>query len=158
MKGCIFTQYRDLRNTGFRVSAVGYSGIISAKHFNGAVITGDGQALSDSAAAWAVDNGINYFDVAPAYGDAQLFLGNSLQPYRKDVYLACKTNKRTRKEAEEEMLESLRLLHTDYFDVYQMHGLSSLEEVETAFAPGGVMELMAEMKEKGFPFCGGTHR
>lgn len=47
------------------------------------------------------------------------------------------------------MLESLRLLHTDYFDIYQLHGLASLEEVETAFGPGGVMELLVEMKEKG---------
>ena len=34
--------------------------------------------------------GVNYFDVAPSYGNAELILGKSLRPYRKDVYLACK--------------------------------------------------------------------
>ena len=92
-----------------------------------------------------MENGINYFDVAPSYGDAQLLMGNSLQPYRKNVYLACKTAQRKRKDAEKEMLESQKLLHTDYFDIYQMHGLATMEELETAFAPGGVMELMTEM-------------
>ncbi len=47
------------------------------------------------------------------------------------------------------MHESMELLHTDYFDVYQMHGLCTMEEVETVFGPGGVMEMLVEMKEKG---------
>ena len=54
-----------------------------------------------------------------------------------------------RREAEAEMLRSLEMLHTDHFDVYQMHGISSMEDVDRAFGPGGVMELMVEMKEKG---------
>lgn len=132
--------YRALGNTGYQVSAVSYGGIVSMK---------DGQPASDRYVSWAIDQGINYFDVAPSYDDAQEKLGNSLVPYRKDIYLACKTNIRTRKGAEEEMHESMKLLHTDYFDVYQMHGLCSVEEVETAFGPGGVMEMMIEMKEKG---------
>jgi aryl-alcohol dehydrogenase-like predicted oxidoreductase len=126
--------------TGYTVSAVAYGGIVSQR---------DGQDNSDRYVAWAVDRGVNYFDVAPSYGDAQEKLGNSLRPYRKNVYLACKTGHRMRKEAEEEMKQSLGMLHTDYFDVYQMHGISSPEDVERAFGPGGVMELMAEMKKKG---------
>ena len=39
----------------------------------------------------AIDSGINYFDVAPTYGDAEIKLGPALEPYRKDVFLACKT-------------------------------------------------------------------
>ena len=108
-----------------------------------------GQENSDDYVKWAIEKGINYFDVAPAYGDAQEKLGNSLIPYRKKIYLAWKTNKRTRKEAEKEFNESLKLLHTDYFDVYQLHELSRLEELDIAFGPGGVMELMKELKEKG---------
>jgi len=142
-------KYRRLGKTGFEVSAVTYGGVVSAAHFDKAVIPGDGQAASDRYVSWAVDRGINYFDIAPSYGDAQLLMGNSLKPYRKQVYLACKVGPRTRKEAEPLMRQSLELLHTDYFDVYQMHGLCSVEEVDTAFGPGGVMELMQEMKEKG---------
>ena len=142
-------KFRTLGKTGYTVSAVSYGGIVSAKAFGGALMPGDGQANSDGFVSWAIDQGVNYFDVAPSYGDAQLLLGNSLRPYRQKVYLACKTGKRTRDEAEAELHESLRLLHTDFFDVYQMHGLSTMEELEVAFGPGGVMELMRAEKEKG---------
>ena len=142
-------KYRKLGNTGFEVSAVTYGGIVSAFYYDGVEYTQYRQADSDNYVSWAVDQGVNYFDVAPAYGDAQQRLGDSLRPYRKDVFLACKTGCRDRAGAEKEMLRSLELLHTDYFDVYQMHGLSAMDELETAFGPGGCMELMREMKEKG---------
>ena len=129
-----------LGKTGYEISAVVYGGIVSMN---------DGQENSDRYVAWAVGQGVNYFDVAPSYGDAQEKLGNSLVPYRKDVYLACKTGQRMRREAEEEMKRSLAMLRTDHFDVYQLHGISSMEDVDRAFGPGGVMELMREMKEKG---------
>ncbi|MBP5274907.1 MAG: aldo/keto reductase, partial [Abditibacteriota bacterium] len=73
----------------------------------------------------------------------------SLLPYRKNVNLACKTGFRKKDEAEKDLQRSLRLLRTDHFDVYQLHGISSLEEVETAFGPGGVMELMDSLKSRG---------
>lgn len=139
-----------LGKTGFHVSAVSYGGIVSASLYDQYVYTGDGQAASDYFVSWAVDQGVNYFDVAPTYGNAQEIMGNSIAPYRKNIYLACKTNQRKRAEAEKEMEESLKLLHTDYFDTYQLHGLVTMEELETVFAPGGAMELLAEMKEKGY--------
>lgn len=142
-------KYRAFGNTGFNISAVAYGGIVSAGHYGQTIMPGDGQANSDGYVSWAIDQGVNYFDVAPTYGDAQLMLGNSLKPYRRNVYLACKTTERTRKEAEKRMKESMELLHTDYFDVYQMHALVKMEDVETAFGPGGIMEMMVEMKEKG---------
>ena len=109
----------------------------------------DGQELSDQYVEYAVNNGINYFDVAPSYGDAQEKLGNSLVPYRKSVYLACKTGMRTAEEAKKELNESLNLLHTDYFDIYQMHALSSIEDVDAAFSNGGCFEIMLKAKEEG---------
>lgn len=143
-------KYRELGRTGFNISAVVYGGIVSAAYYDGRDFCPvDGQGASDRYVSWAIERGVNYFDVAPTYGDAQLRMGNSLKPYRKDVFLACKTEARRRDSAEKLMRESLELLHTDYFDVYQMHALSTMEDVDTAFGPGGVMELMLEMKEKG---------
>lgn len=142
-------RYQELGSTGYRVSAISYGGIVSSQHFDKAVIPGDGQGMSDRYVAWALDHGVNYFDVAPGYGDAQLLMGNSLAPHRKEVYLACKTALRDREGAEREMLESLKLLHTDYFDVYQLHGLVTMAELEQAFAPGGAMEVLRDMREKG---------
>lgn len=131
---------RSLGKTGYQVSAVIYGGIIS---------TSEGQSASDRYVSWAIDRGINYFDVAPSYGDAEEKLGNSLKPYRRDVYLACKTTERRREGAEKEINNSLRLLHTDYFDNFQLHAVTSPEDVETIFGPGGTMELLLELREKG---------
>lgn len=142
-------RYQKLGKTGFEVSAISYGGVVSSQHFDKAVIPGDGQGMSDHFVSWAIGHGVNYFDVAPGYGDAQLLMGNSLRPYRKDVFLACKTALRDRVGAERDMMESLRLLYTDWFDVYQLHGLVTMAELETVFAPGGAMELLRDMREKG---------
>jgi len=142
-------KYTRLGKTGFDISMVAYGGIVSAMHYERTTYPGDGQGASDGYVAWAIDQGVNYFDVAPTYGDAQLMLGNSLRPYRDRVFLACKTGLRTSAEARPQMEESLRLLHTDHFDIYQMHALCTLEDVDIAFGPGGVMEMMRDMKEKG---------
>lgn len=142
-------KYFDLGSTGISVSAVSYGGIVSAGNFDGAHCVADDQAGSDRYVAWALEQGVNYFDVAPSYGDAQLQLGKSLQPYRNQIYLACKTLARDKSGAAEEMKESMALLHTDYFDVYQMHAVNSAEDVEALFAPGGAMELLQELKQKG---------
>lgn len=133
-------QYRKLGKTGLDVSAVSYGGIVSMS---------DGQDLSDRYVSWAVDRGINYFDVAPSYGDAEEKLGNSLRAYRNNIHLACKTAERLRSDAERELCQSQKLLHTDHFDIYQLHGISTMEEVDIAFGPGGVMELIDTLKQKG---------
>ena len=142
-------QYRKLGKTGISISAAAYGGIVSAGDFGGAHCTQDDQAGSDRYVAWAIEKGVNYFDVAPSYGNAQEQLGNSLRPYRKEVHLACKTLARDRAGAEAEFRESMKLLHTDYFDVYQMHAVNNQETVEKVFAPGGTMELLQELKQQG---------
>ncbi|MDO4521927.1 MAG: aldo/keto reductase [Eubacteriales bacterium] len=140
-------KYNQLGKTGYEVSAITYGGIVSAVQYDGIISPEIGS--SDEYVQWAIEHGINYFDVAPTYGDAELNLGKSLVPYRKDIYLACKTNKRTAKEARIDCEKTKELLHTDYFDVYQLHGICTMEEVEIAFGKGGVMELMEELKREG---------
>jgi len=140
---------RRFGRTGIEISAVSYGGIVSAGRYDGADYPQDSQPYSDRHVAWAIAKGVNYFDVAPSYGNAQEQLGKSLLPYRNDVHLACKTGRRDRAGAQQELNESLRQLHTDHFDVYQLHAISSMEDVEAAFAPGGVMELMRTLKERG---------
>lgn len=142
-------EYRRFGRTGISISAVTYGGIVSAGFYDGTNYPTEDQSASDRYVRWAIEHGINYFDVAPSYGNAQEQLGNSLKPYRNQIHLACKTAQRTRVEAEKELNNSLAQLHTDYFDVYQVHGITSMEEVETAFGPGGVMEMIRGLKEKG---------
>lgn len=129
-----------LGKTGFMVSRVTYGGIVSMN---------ETQKDSDKYVSMAVDAGVNYFDVAPSYGDAQERLGPSLEPYRKDVYLACKTQMRDAKGAKAELLKSLEVLRTDYFDVYQLHAMTTSEDLEQVFAPGGAMETLVWAKREG---------
>ncbi len=49
----------------------------------------------------AIDAGVNYFDISPSYGDAELKLGPALEPYRKNVFLSCKTDGLTREDSRE---------------------------------------------------------
>ena len=123
-----------LGKTGYEIGRVVYGGIVSANLYGDTVMPGDGQKDSDRYVSWAVERGVNYFDVAPSYGNAEEMLGNSLLPYRKQVYLACKTGLRDAERAEKELLRSLSRLHTDYFDVYQLHAVSSLEFVKPLVA------------------------
>ncbi|HWP40463.1 MAG TPA: aldo/keto reductase [Tepidisphaeraceae bacterium] len=126
---------------GIDLSIIGFGGIVVMN------------AEPDHAArvvAQAVEKGVNYFDVAPSYGDAEVKLGPALRPYRKDVFLACKTAQRTRQAAEEEMKRSLQRLHTDYFDLYQLHAITDVKkDVDAAFASGGVMELLIQARKEG---------
>lgn len=134
------TERRKLGNTGYEVSPVTFGGIITMS---------ETQEDANRFVSSAIDSGINYFDVAPSYGNAEERLGPALEPYRKNVYLACKTEFRDAERAEQELHNSLRKLRTDHFDVYQMHALSTQEDIDRAFGPGGIMELMAREKEKG---------
>jgi aryl-alcohol dehydrogenase-like predicted oxidoreductase len=97
----------------------------------------------------AVDRGINYFDIAPSYGNAQERLGPALAPYRKNVFLACKTEGRTKDESRKQLEDSLRLLKTDHVDLYQFHALTKMKELDQVLGPGGAMETMEAARKEG---------
>jgi len=132
---------REYGATGEKLSILGFGGI---------VVMNAEQDHANRVVAEAVERGVNYFDVAPSYGDAEIRLGPALEPYRKSVFLACKTTHRTREGAEEEFERSLERLRTDHFDLYQLHGITSVEkDVDPAFQKGGVMELLLQAKKEG---------
>jgi predicted aldo/keto reductase-like oxidoreductase len=131
---------RSLGKTGEKLSIVGFGGI---------ALRNNGQEFANELIPRAFNSGINYFDVAPGYGDAQELMGPPLKPYRKKVFLACKTGKRDREGAEEELHESLRLLKTDHFDLYQLHAMSKMEDVDKVLGPGGAMETFIRAKQDG---------
>jgi predicted aldo/keto reductase-like oxidoreductase len=76
-------------------------------------------------------------------------LGPALEPYRSKVFLACKTGKRTKNEARAELEQSLKNMRTSYFDLYQHHAVTSLEDVDTILGPGGAMETFVEARKEG---------
>jgi predicted aldo/keto reductase-like oxidoreductase len=137
---------RALGKTGEKLSIIGFGGIVVAN------------ATTELAAARvraAIDAGVNYFDVAPSYGNAEDMLGPALEPYRKGVFLACKTQGRTKEAATKELEGSLRKMRTDHFDLYQHHAVTRKSDVETILGPGGAMEAFEAAKKAGkVRFCG----
>ncbi len=132
--------YHPLGKTGIQVSAVVFGGIINMD---------ETQEASNQYVASAIDAGVNYFDVAPTYGNAEERLGPALAPYRKDVFLACKSEQRSAEGARKTMEDSLRKLQTDHFDVFQLHALTTEQDLDLAFGPGGAMETVLKAKQDG---------
>ncbi len=131
---------RVLGKTGERLSIIGFGGI---------VVMNEDPSAAVNIVAEAVDRGINYFDVAPSYGNAQERLGPALAPYRKNCFLACKTEGRLKDNSRAQLENSLRLLQTDHFDLYQFHALTKMTELDTVLGPGGAMETMEEARKEG---------
>lgn len=133
---------RRVYKDGVKLSIIGFGGI---------VVMGHEQAEADRMVANVVDRSVNYFDVAPSYGDgeAEIKLGPALAPHRKNVFLACKTGKRDAKGAQMELERSLVRLKTDHFDLYQFHGITSMKDVDQITAPGGAGELFLKAREQG---------
>ena len=136
-------QKRALGNTGDTLSLIGLGGVVYVQM---------DQQTANELTAEAVERGVNYFDVAPSYGkeqETELRMGEALKPYRDSVFLACKTTCRNREGAERELNQSLKNLQTDRFDLYQLHAISSVEEVKTCFAVGGAMEAVLAAQAAG---------
>jgi aryl-alcohol dehydrogenase-like predicted oxidoreductase len=119
--------------------------------FGGIVVNGREQKEADREVADSIARGVNYFDVAPSYGrgEAEIKLGPALKPYRKNVFLACKTQERTAEGARKELEQSLKRLHTDHFDLYQFHAVTTMKEVEQILGPGGAAELFLNARQQG---------
>jgi aryl-alcohol dehydrogenase-like predicted oxidoreductase len=131
---------RPLGKTGEHLSIIGFGGV---------VVMNEDSSHSNNIVAEAVDRGVNYFDVAPSYGDAQQRLGPALAPYRKNCFLACKTEERTKEGSRKQLEESLRLLKTDHVDLYQFHALTKMTELDEVMRPGGAIETMEAAKKEG---------
>lgn len=119
--------------------------------FGGIVVMGMEQKDADHTVAEAVARGINYFDVAPSYGDgeAEEKLGPALAPHRKKVFLACKCERRDANGARQQLEQSLKRLRTDHFDLYQFHAVASMKDVDQILGPGGAGELFLKARQEG---------
>jgi len=124
---------------------------LSIVGFGAIVLMGQEQSAANDEVARSVARGINYFDVAPSYGkgEAERKLGPALKPWRDQVFLACKTGERDAAGARAELENSLKTVQTDHFDLYQLHNMHKPDDIETVFAPGGVMELLVKARDEG---------
>ncbi len=138
---------RNLGKTGFQVgifSLGGQAAIEQANNFDVAV------PLIEK----ALDLGVNYADTSARYGGvedrwSEQYFGEVMKNRRSEVYLATKTHDRTRDGSMKLLERSLELLKTDHVDLWQMHNLARMDQVDQVFAPGGAIEALVEARDQG---------
>jgi len=125
-------------------------------HMSSIVIMGTAafsKEISQADVNWALDlaesRGVNHIDVAPSYGFAELRTGPWLESRRDRYFVGCKTLARGFDGAWAELHRSLHLLRTDHFDLYQMHAIGTMDELDKAMQPGGAIEALQQAKNDG---------
>jgi aryl-alcohol dehydrogenase-like predicted oxidoreductase len=107
------------------------------------------QADADQTMEQVIAAGINHIDVAPQYGQAQERLGPWMATQREQFFLGCKTLERQREAAWADLQNSLEVLKTDHFDLYQAHAVGELFELDEVTRPGGAIEALLAAREQG---------
>ena len=117
--------------------------------FGGFAVGWVNQKKADAALDMALENGINHIDVSPVYGDAEKRIGSWIRRNGKKFFLACKTHQRQKDAAWESLKRSLDTLKVDSFDLFQLHGVDSIETLNSVLGPGGALEAVLEAREQG---------
>jgi aryl-alcohol dehydrogenase-like predicted oxidoreductase len=128
----------------------GRSGHLSSVAILGAAAFWDEeQSQVDESMQLAIKHGINHIDVAPSYGKAEERLGPWLQRERERFFVGCKTMERTREEAAAELARSLKRLRIEAFDLYQIHEITNMSELDQVTGPGGALEAALQARAAG---------
>ena len=107
------------------------------------------QDVADRSVQQALDGGINHFDVAADYGDAELRLGPWMSQIRDRIFLATKTGRRDRESAWREINASLERLQTDRVDLLQLHAVGDLGELDAATGSDGALQAAIRAEDEG---------
>ena len=134
---------RHLGKTGVSVTRLGLGGEGILRTYNR-----EKEALAMIEAA--LEAGISYFETARAYSGSEAYLGQGLKGHRERIFLASKSHGRTYQEAMAHLTITLKNLDTDHLDLWQVHDVRTMAEVEALGAPGGVLEAFQEAKQKGW--------
>jgi len=133
---------RPLGRTGYSATLLGLGG-------EGVLRTFDREEKAQAVIQAALEAGINYFETARAYSGSEAYLGRGLRGLRDKIFLTSKSHGRTRRDAEAHLHITLTKLDTDYLDLWQVHDVRTLEEVEALSAPGGALEVFHKAKKEG---------
>jgi predicted aldo/keto reductase-like oxidoreductase len=137
---------RNLGKTGFRVGLFSLGG-------QAAVEQPDNAAVAVPIIEKALDLGVNYVDTSSRYGGkerwSERYIGEVMKRRRREAFLATKTRDRGRDASLKSLETSLELLKTDHVDLWQLHNLSQMSEVDEIFAKGGAVEALVKAKEEG---------
>lgn len=139
-----FMKLIPLGNTGITISELGFGGIPILR------------LPAETAVGilhHAYEHGITFYDTANAYRDSEAKIGQAFAWLRKRVVIATKTGMRDEAGAMAHLENSLRMLQTDYIDLYQLHQISREKDWETVTAPGGALAAIMKAKEQGKIWC-----
>ena len=107
------------------------------------------QAKADKSMEQVIAAGVNHIDVAPGYGQAEERLGRWMPQIRDRFFLGCKTGERQKAGASAEMRRSLERLRVDKFDLFQLHGITNMQELDQVTASGGALEALIDARAEG---------
>jgi aryl-alcohol dehydrogenase-like predicted oxidoreductase len=117
--------------------------------YGGAALGDVSQDIADRSVQEALDGGINHFDVAADYGDAELRLGSVMAAMRSRIFLATKTGLRDGEAAWAQINASLERLRTDSVDLLQLHAVCDFDDLDRATRTGGALESAVRAQEEG---------
>jgi aryl-alcohol dehydrogenase-like predicted oxidoreductase len=136
---------RDLGRTGFRVGLFSLGG-------QAAVEKPDNEAVAVPIVERALDLGVNYIDTSARYGGdarwSERYVGQVMKRRRREAFLATKTHDRTRDGSLRILEKSLTLLQTDHVDLWQLHAMSTMADVDAVFARGGAIEAFEKARDE----------
>ena len=132
-------EYRILGKTGLSVSRLGFGGIPIQRTDAESV-----HRLFDS----LISHGVNFIDTARAYTVSEEYIGGAIAGRRDKFVLATKSMAKTRELMATDIDKSLKVLGTDYIDLYQLHN-PSLDSLDSVFGEGGALEALLSAKKAG---------
>lgn len=121
----------------------------SVSIFGGAAFWDITQSVANTVMEQVIVAGVNHIDVAPQYGMAEVRIGPWMKRERERFFLGCKTLERTADAAWNDLQTSLERLQVDQLDLYQIHAITSQEELDTVLMKGGAIETLVKAKEEG---------
>jgi aryl-alcohol dehydrogenase-like predicted oxidoreductase len=136
---------RNLGKTGYRVGVFSLGGQAAIERANN-------EAVAVPIVGRALDLGVNYIDTSSIYGGperwSERYIGQVMKTRRSQAFLASKTKERTREGSLRMIEQSLKLLNTDHLDLWQLHDIGTMTDVNEIFAKGGAIEALHEMQQQ----------
>jgi uncharacterized protein len=136
---------RNLGKTGYKVGIFSLGGQAALEKSNN-------EATAVPIINKALDLGVNYIDTSSIYGGpdrwSEQYVGKVMKHRRSDAFLATKTKERTRDGSMRMIETSLKLLQTDHVDLWQLHDIGTMTDINEIFSKGGAMEALLQAREQ----------
>ncbi|MGZ4815731.1 MAG: aldo/keto reductase [Terriglobales bacterium] len=136
---------RNLGKTGYKVGIFSLGGQAALEHAHN-------EDVAVPIIERALDLGVNYIDTSSIYGGperwSEQYVGKVMKRRRNEAFLATKTKERTRDDSWRMLETSLKLLQTDHIDLWQLHDLGTMTDINEIWAKGGAMEALLQARDQ----------